>query len=146
MVHFSGLVYTTPMKRITFIIMFILLLFLLIGPPSVYALKKRIRAARAVYSSVTLSHSNHSVIVTFYALSGVAKFDYTLSYTANGIPQGVIGSFNPSGANNTRDLYFGTCSKGVCTPHYGITNASLTVTTTMTGGATYIKRYVIKNI
>lgn len=133
------------MKRIASVVVGILLLIVFIKTPQAFALKKRIRAARAVYSSVKLSRSTHSVIATFYALTGVARFDYVLNYSANGIPQGVVGAFVPNG-NGSRDLYFGTCSKGVCTPHYGITNASLTVTTTMTSGATYIKRYVIKNI
>jgi hypothetical protein len=134
------------MKRLLIVVLIIFILLISAKSAPAYALKKRIRAARAVYSSARLSRETHSVIPTFYALAGVAKFEYVLSYTANGIPQGVVGSFVPSGGNDSRDLYFGTCSKGVCTPHYGITNASLTITTTMTGGATYIKRYVLKNI
>jgi hypothetical protein len=134
------------MKRTVacFAIIVLLLISARISP--IYALKKRIRAARAVYSSVKLSRTSHSVFATFYALRGVTRFDYTLSYSANGIPQGVVGSIAAAGSNSSRDLYFGTCSKGVCTPHYGITGASLTITTTMSNGATYIKRYVIKNI
>lgn len=123
------------------------MLFLAFAKPQpVRALKKRVRAAPAVYSSAKLSRGTHSVVATFYALAGVAKFEYALSYSANGIPQGVVGSFAASGQNDSRDLYFGTCSKGVCTPHYGITGASLTVTATLKGGATYIKRYALKNI
>jgi len=134
------------MKRVCALISIILLFLLLTNPSPAFALKKRVRAARAVYSSARLSRGTHSVIPTFYALRSVSKFDYVLSYSANGIPQGVVGSFVPSGANDSRDLYFGTCSHGVCTPHYGITNASLTITTTMNNGATYIKRYLLKNI
>jgi hypothetical protein len=134
------------MKRIITIAIIIFLLLVTATSQPVFALKKRIRAARAVYSSARLSRGTHSVVATFYALAGVSKFDYVLSYSANGIPQGVVGSFVSSGSNDSRDLYFGTCSKGVCTPHYGITNASLTITTTTTGGATYIKRYILKNI
>ena len=112
-----------------------------------FALKKRIRAARAVYSTAKISHETHSAVVTFNELPGVVRFDYTLSYSANGIEEGVVGSFVPNGGGReSRDLYFGTCSKGVCTPHYGITGASLTVTATLKGGATYIKEYVMKNI
>lgn len=134
------------MKKFFALLPIILLLTLLAKPTEVFALKKRIRAARAVYSSAKLSRGTHSVIATFYALPGVAKFDYVLSYSANGIPQGVVGSFVAAGQNDSRDLYFGTCSKGVCTPHYGITGATLTITATMKGGATYIKRYAIKNV
>jgi len=132
------------MKKIFALVLIIAALSVFSKPA--YALKKRIRAARAVYSSAKLSRSTHSVIATFYAIPGVSKFDYVLSYSANGIGQGVVGAFTPAGSNDSRDLYFGTCSKGVCTPHYGITNASLTITATTTGGATYIKRYVMKNI
>ena len=132
------------MKKIFALVLIIAALSVFSKPA--FALKKRIRAARAVYSSVKLSRATHSVIPTFYALAGVSKFDYVLSYSANGIPQGVVGLFVPSGGNESRDLYFGTCSKGVCTPHYGITGAALTITATTTGGATYIKRYILKNI
>src|SRR5450759_5319286 len=134
------------MKRIAIFAAIIFLLLISAKTAPVFALKKRVRAAKAVYSSAKLSRGTHSVIATFYAIPGVSKFDYILSYSANGIPQGVVGAFVPSGSNTSRDLYFGTCSKGVCTPHYGITGASLTITATTTGGATYIKRYVIKNI
>jgi hypothetical protein len=136
------------MKRVIIIAAIIVLILVSAKCQPAYALKKRIRAARAVYSSAKLSRGTHSVIPTFYKLPGVAKFDYVLSYSANGIPQGVVGSFVPpaGGGNESRDLYFGTCSKSVCTPHYGISGATLTITATTTGGATYIKRYVIKNI
>ncbi len=134
------------MKKIYALVSIILLFFFFTNPPSVFALKKRIRAARAIYSSAKLSRGSHSVVVTFYALPGIAKFDYVLNYSANGIPQGVVGSFAAAGQNDSRDLYFGTCSKGVCTPHYGITGASVTVTATLKNGATYIKRYSIKNV
>ena len=134
------------MKRLTGVVLVIFILILSAKSSPVFALKKRIRAARAVYSSAKLSRGTHSVVATFYALPGVARFDYTLSYSANGIPQGVVGAFPANGQNESRDLYFGTCSKGVCTPHYGITGATLTVTATLKGGASYIKRYSIKNV
>ena len=135
------------MKKLVALVSIILLFVLLTNPQPAYALKKRIRAARAVYSSAKLSRGTHSVVVSFNAIPGVTRFDYMLSYKANGIDQGVAGSFIPTGGGSqSRDLYFGTCSHGVCTPHYGITNASLTVTATLRGGATYIKRYVLRNI
>lgn len=134
------------MKRITFATACILLLLFFINPEPAHALKKRIRAARAVYSTVKLSRATRSAVATFYAVPGVSRFGYTLSYTANGIPQGVVGSFVASGTNETRDLYFGTCSKSVCTPHYGISRATLTITATMKNGATYIKRYIFRSI
>lgn len=106
--------------------------------------KAPVVAARG-YSSARLSRATNSVVVTFQNLTRVKKVSYELSYSAQGIAQGVIGSLAPSGqATETRDLYFGTCSKGVCTPHYSITNAVLLVTTQLSSGATNTKRYRIK--
>lgn len=96
------------------------------------------------YSSAKLSRSTNSIVVTFFNLGNVSKISYTLSYTANGIAQGVVGSIVPKGPTDQRDLYFGTCSKGVCTPHYNITNARLTITTILKSGSRNVKLYRIK--
>lgn len=139
------------MKRIVFLS--ILVILALVATPPAFAAKKRVRAGSAPvtggvsYSSARLNHAGHSVVVTFQNLGSVAKVEYGLSYTANGIPQGAMGSISPSGSGNeSRDLYFGTCSHGVCTPHYGISSASLTVAVTLKNGTTNTKRYVIKSI
>lgn len=116
-----------------------------------FAAKKRVprtggKVVRGVgYSSARLSRPTNSVVVTFQNLGNVKKVSYEFSYTANGIPQGVVGSIAPAGsASETRDLYFGTCSAGVCTPHYNLKSAVLVVTTQLTSGATNVKRYRIK--
>ncbi len=131
-------------------IVFLFLAFSLIPliSPRAYALKKRIRAPKIPgvnYSSARLSRATNSIVATFLNLDKTKRVDYVLSYTANGLGQGAMGALIPTGqSSDSRDLYFGTCSHGVCTPHYNIRNASLTVTTTLTTGATYIKRYRIK--
>lgn len=132
-------------------IMFAVIMALMLSSAvNVSAAKKRIRTTRAAaasYSSAKLSRSTNSIVVTFKNLAKVNRVEYTLSYSANGISQGVVGSFIPNGlGSDTRDLYFGTCSKGVCTPHYGITNATLVITTTLTSGKTNTKRYIIKRV
>ncbi|KKW11335.1 MAG: hypothetical protein UY49_C0004G0012 [Microgenomates group bacterium GW2011_GWC1_49_7] len=136
------------MRKIVALVL-IIVLFLFFASPA-YALKKRIRAPKPAgtgYSSVRLSRPTHSTVVTFIPKTNVKRFDYVLSYGANGIAQGVVGSFIPAGGGTqSRDLYFGTCSHGVCTPHYGITGATLTITTTLNGGASYIKRYRFKSV
>ncbi|MBI5619616.1 hypothetical protein HY950_01525 [Candidatus Gottesmanbacteria bacterium] len=138
--------------RIFLFVLIFLAVFLSSGltVSSAHAAKKRIRkttSAVAVgsYSSARLSRPTNSIVITFLGLSSVRRVDYVLSYTANGIAQGVVGAFIPTGqSSDSRDLYFGTCSKGVCTPHYNIRNATLTVTTTITSGATNTKRYRIR--
>lgn len=97
------------------------------------------------YSKAKLSRSTNSVVVTFMNLGNVSRISYTLSYTANGIEQGAVGSLVPSGTGTeSRDLYFGTCSHGVCTPHRGIRNAMLLVETQLKNGRTHVKRYRIR--
>lgn len=117
------------------------------------AAKPRVRTSSAKsagtaatgYSKAKLSRSTNSVVVTFMNLGNVSRITYTLSYTANGIEQGAVGSLVPSGSGTeTRDLYFGTCSHGVCTPHRGIRNAVLLVETQTTSGRTNTKRYRIR--
>lgn len=137
------------MKRMVLVFLILLIpLFLLPPLAPLHALKKRIRAPKipgVSYSSVRLSRPTNSVVATLLNMKSTKRVDYILSYTANGISQGAMGSIIPSGqTTDSRDLYFGTCSKGVCTPHYNIRNATLTITTTLTSGASYIKRYTLK--
>jgi hypothetical protein len=126
-----------------------LFVVLLLPNEEIQAAKVRVRRkptrAAFAYSTAKLSRPTHSLIVNFLNLDKVNRVEYALSYTASGIPQGVIGTVNPGGSASTqRDLYFGTCSRGVCTPHYNIRNATLTITTSLRSGGTYIKRYRMK--
>lgn len=123
--------------------------FLCTLQPSVFAAKVRVRktstAKTVSYSSAKLSRPTNSIVLTLLNLSNVSKVSYELSYAANGIQQGAMGSLSVSGqATDTRDLYFGTCSHGVCTPHYNIKNATLVVRTQLKSGGTNVKLYRIK--
>jgi hypothetical protein len=148
--NFDSAVYNTHMKLTVKIFLVFLCCFPFVT--SVSAAKPRASkkvstggTTNASYSTAKLSRGTNSVIVTFQNLASVKKVSYELSYTANGIAQGVIGTVQTTGlASDSRDLYFGTCSKGVCTPHYNITGATLTITSQLTNGGTNIKRYKIK--
>jgi len=128
------------------------LLLLLAIVPSVHAAKLRVRKTGGggsrigvSYSSARLSRSTNSIIVTFQNLTTTKRVRYELSYLANGIPQGAMGTVLTAVlVSDSRDLYFGTCSHGVCTPHYNITNATLLITTELISGGTNTKRYRIK--
>lgn len=121
-------------------------------PRSVSAAKKIVKKAKVLtksaagisFSSAKLSRATNSIVLSLFNLNKAKKVSYILSYTANGIDQGVVGAITPNGTTDSRDLYFGTCSKGVCTAHYNITNATLTVTTTLSSGGITTKRYRIK--
>ena len=95
------------------------------------------------YSTAKLSRGTNSIIVNFINLGNASKASYTLSYASSGISQGVVGSLAPTGASESRDLYFGTCSHGTCTPHYNIKNARLVVITYLKSGARNAKLYRI---
>lgn len=125
-----------------------LLLMLAIAPPA-DAAKLRVRKTSGgivrSYSSVKLSRNTNSVIVTFQNLTDAKRVRYELSYMANGVPQGAMGTVQAAGlVSDSRDLYFGTCSHGVCTPHYNIKNTTLIITTELSSGGTHTKRYRIK--
>jgi len=117
---------------------------------SLSAAKLRVRnaattGASLTYSTAKLSRQTNSVIVTFQNLGSVKRIAYELSYLSNGALQGAMGTVQTAGlVSDTRDLYFGTCSHGVCTPHYNITNATLMITTTVNTGGVNTKRYRIK--
>lgn len=120
--------------------------------PSVSAAKIRVRTpvAKGVvsgvgYSKAKLSRNTNSVVVTVQNLSNVKSVSYTLAYRSGGTQQGAMGSITPSGAaTETRDLYFGTCSHGVCTPHRNISGATLTITAKLNNGKTNTKLYRMK--
>jgi hypothetical protein len=135
------------MKNILIILIFVIIGLNLVVPVS--AAKKRIRriapgSTAVIYSTAKLNRITHSVDVYFQNLNSVSKINYELSYNANGIDQGAMGSLIPNGATDSRNLYFGTCSKGVCTPHNNITGATLTIQSRLKSGGTNTKLYRIK--
>jgi hypothetical protein len=137
------------MKLKILIIFFVILTGTLLFVRPAYAAKKRVRAVSSKsssvsYSSAKLSRSTNSVIINLINLGNVSKVAYELSYMATGISQGVAGTITPTGTTDSRDLYFGTCSKGVCTPHVNIANAQLVVRSYLKTGAVYSKLYRIK--
>lgn len=143
----------------TFIkLLFILILFQItaVTHPA-YALKKRIppsapaaprnparHANKISYSTAKLDRPARSVHVTFQNLESVTRIDYILNYSSNGLEQGAGGSIESSSGTETRSLYFGTCSHGVCTPHWNITNAQILVTAHLKNGGSYVKRYRVR--
>ena len=83
--------------------------------------------------------------VYFGNLQNAKSVSYTLSYETNGKPEGVSGTVSPSDGNSaTRELLFGTCSTGVCTPHQNIKNMKLEVKIALVSGKVSVKRYRIK--
>jgi hypothetical protein len=136
------------MKKISSLLLIIGAVLLFASPFPAYAAKKRVRTTAKTggisYSSVKLSRGTNSIILTLANLTYVSRASYELSYDTNGISQGVTGAITPTNPSETRDLYFGTCSKGVCTPHTNITHAVLLVQVKTKTGSVTTKRYLIR--
>jgi hypothetical protein len=135
------------MKRI-FLCLILSCVFLFIFNSRVLALKKRVRKPRAQgisFSSVQVFPNTHSVALSLFNLGSIRSVAYELSYSSWDVSQGAMGSIFVSGQTaDSRDLYFGTCSHGVCTPHYGLgSQASLLVCADLTNGTEWCKRYNI---
>jgi hypothetical protein len=98
-----------------------------------------------VATSVKFRGDRLATIISFKNLSVASKVDYFLTYNTRGTTQGASGTLIPAGeATALRELLFGTCSKGVCRYDTGITNAKLTITSTLGSGLKIIKRYRLK--
>ena len=127
---------------------------LAIGAIPVHAAKQRVwstttkttvtSAVKPSYS-VKLRSDRKALTVYFYSVGTAKSIEYELTYTGNGIEQGIYGSVNSSEGNTvSRLLLFGTCSHNVCTYHSNIQNMVLKITSKTNKGTTYIKKYRIK--
>ncbi len=140
------------MKKITIFVAVLIFLHLglLIHPPTILAAKQRVRSGGGVrvttgnYSKVSIYPSRLGTIISLFNLDKVSRVSYVLSYTGSGKPQGVVGSFIPSSASDSRELLFGTCSRGACVYHEGVKTARLTINFTLKQGGVYSKRYTLK--
>ena len=138
-------------KSIVFLLIFAFLSF----PKTALALKVRTKRGGSGGGSYLLSNRvNYSVrfnpnrtgiIISFSGLTNATSVNYSLSYNANGIPQGAMGTItNQEVSVDTRELLFGTCSGGVCRYHTNITNAKLVITSKLKSGYTTRKTYRIR--
>lgn len=104
-----------------------------------------VSAANTPSFSVKLRKDRKAITAYFNNLKYSTSTSYELTYTGNGIEQGVVGSIYPKEGNvSSRLLLFGTCSKKVCVYHKNIKNTRLTIRSKLKTGKTLIKRFKIK--
>jgi hypothetical protein len=113
-----------------------LLLFFVVSSQTIAAQAPQIVSAK-------LRKDRQALIINFANLSQVKSLSYTLSYTAQGIPQGVVGTITPKTQTLQRTLLFGTCSKNVCRYHKNIQGMKLVVTAKLKSGKKYIKTFKV---
>lgn len=105
----------------------------------------KVVAASGVVVSPKLRFDRGALVVYFGNLNKANSITYTLMYQSAGVDQGVSGTLDSTSGNAiTRELYFGTCSSGVCRPHGDLSNMKLEVTSELTNGKKTLKRFKIR--
>ena len=98
-----------------------------------------------VTSSVKFRGDRLGIIVTLGSLQATRKVDYFLSYQTRGTTQGASGSITDTGVGSvTRDIIFGSCSKGACRYDSRISNAKFVITIYLNSGRKIIRSYRLK--
>ncbi len=130
-----------------------LLLGFLMMPDKIEAAKPRNWAGTRVAVTATsggtpwvrakLTKWKQYVFLSLGGLGNVESVDYELTYSGNGMEQGVWGTIK-GGANVSRELFMGTCSHGVCVAHKNISGIKLGLTYKMKDGKTTVKRYKVR--
>jgi len=132
------------------VVVFLMLTLLLMAPQLSLAKKKLslkktpAKSSSSVSISPRLRSDRKALLVNFSGLSAANSVSYTLSYNANGIPQGVGGTITPTQNTASRELLFGTCSKNVCTYHRNISEMRFVVTTQLKSGKKLTKSFRVK--
>jgi hypothetical protein len=79
----------------------------------------------------------NTIAISAKGMNGKMKsVSYELTYESKGVMQGATGtSVDVTGKDSfERDIYLGTCSKNVCTPHLGVSKVSLVLVFTDSAG------------
>ena len=140
-------------KKLIFLTLIASFLFLFASPSQ--ALRKRTRkpressgpsvsySARGIQTNVRFRPDRQALLISFSNFDNVESVSYELLYNANGLAQGV-GGMAVIGDTETKTLFFGTCSSGVCTSHRNITNARLSIRSILKDGTVVLKPFRIK--
>jgi len=140
-------------KKLIFLVSVFLFLFLFPSPG--YCLRTRTRklkrpsssrisrTSRGVHARVRFRPDRQGLLIDFSNFANLESVSYELVYNAGGLPQGIGGAV-AIGDTATKNLFFGTCSSGVCTPHRSITNARLSIRSILKDGTVILKPFRIK--
>ena len=103
------------------------------------------RELRSLRDKVKFRADRRAIIVSFEGLNEVASVSYSLTYRTRGTDQGAGGIIDSkSGGTATRELVFGTASNGIFRYDTDISNARLTITTTLKNGLKVVKPFKLK--
>lgn len=134
------------MRTLIFSLFFLLAMFF---PQSVSAAKKISRSqvsapvTSSAWSTLRLRSDHKSLWISLGGMQHASTVTYTLTYTADGVGQGVQGSHTPSDGNIIKEILFGTCSGAVCSYHQNITDMVFEISLGLNSGGTIVRRYAI---
>lgn len=140
------------MRKIIEVVLIVLFLSIL-SASTTFAAKKfipkkttvRYTASSGIPAIVRYQPNHLGLNLSFSNFSGLENVSYSFTYNTNGVAQGVGGTVT---ANNnpteTRELLFGTCSRGACRYHYNLSDARLVLSAKYVNGRTATKSYRIK--
>lgn len=116
-------------KFIIAVMSFAVFSFLLIQPT--FAAQKVKYSPQAVS---VLNYNQTNLKSTFINVKKATEISYTLTYEAQGVPQGVGGVIIPGGKNVVfKNITIGTCSSGTCVNHKKLKKMKLDVIYTFPG-------------
>lgn len=116
-----------------------------------YAARKRVRKTtnqvqyvpQGVKTQIRFRSDGRGLLINFSSFDRLASGRYELIYEADGVTQGAGGTII-LGDTGTKEVLFGTCSGGICHWHKNISNARLSIYSTLKDGTTILKPYRIK--
>lgn len=139
--------------KISAFIFFSLLCFIFLNHPCLAArvrkrltrqnTSKKTMSTQGVKAWVRLRSDRRALLINFSRFDNLASARYELIYTSNGVIQGLGGSVI-LGDTSTKTLVFGTESGGVFNYHTNISNARLSIYSTLIDGTVVLKPYRIK--
>jgi len=134
-------------------ILLVLLVLFFASAGQSHALKKRVwnysKVAIASGSKPSvgarLSSDRQSIVITFRQVLLTTSVTYELTYLGNDLEQGIFGTVKPEEGNLvSRTLYFGTCSKNVCTPHRNLKNGILLVSYRLQNCTSFSQKFRVR--
>lgn len=90
-----------------------------------------------------LRRDRHALLLMLGGMQYADKVNYSLTYNAGPVAQGVQSSHKPEDGNTQKEIVFGTCSGNDCVYHGNINEMKLEVRIGLKDGRTLVKRYQI---
>jgi hypothetical protein len=135
--------------RLKIILILVCLFFL--SPTKALAKKKIVRKVKdetvtnlvQPWDKLKLRSDKNAILLMLGGIKLANSVSYTLTYTADSIPQGIESYHTPEDGNTQKELVFGTCSGSDCTYHQNITDMIFEIKYGLKDSRTLTRKYQI---